>query len=762
MPAKPKDSSNSLIAQFRPFFDRIISGEETVVFPCSPVESSRKIGQAGMALRCASKAYADTSDPEMKPLFSLCGNLKFAKLPEGFSITRKKKAEVVRSVDGISFAIKNLDGSTGPSTPLRLNPESIGGKIQKHEKSVVANFRTIMRTGLSMLNRVNAAKQVIDMLEDPGVAPDFKDKLRELSDDCFAVFEEVVEMDIDACEGGNKERLQMEGAKLQAIKWLSEKRGENKSELWPPDTKSAAWVKRMERARRAAQCSEKTPGRIFENPAVLICFYDDDLNAGRTKLHSWQIEELARFARPLGVGEIHRQAVAAANGSGKSKNLGAPCAVWGSMENTSGVTVLTTASGKQLDKQSAKYIKAIARQVNSYHGGQLWAIQYRSLKFEPLDSDVEMFATDEPGQAEGWHPKVDGGYFAILVDEAKTVSEEIFSALQRCNGCVRRLDYSSPGQPAGHFYKKCTDPDGVLDDGTVVKAWMFRRVTAFDCPHITKAEINEVIKTYGENSPLTRSIIYAEFTSLDGNLVLTLDKINRCLRHAKEGLIEWRKEENNRAGLDLALSAGGDESVISVWNGNKQIAQHPFREEDLEPEVDKIIGFFTQYGLRQELIVADAGGLGKPIISRLKARGFSVVSYYAQSPPKTTAGKNFASRGTEAWHHFARLVEESEVILLEDPKLIDQLANRYYRATGQGKVVLESKREAKAAGHPSPDRADAAVLANVSWGPEPEKQPEKAPGRSIEEIMREMADDEFRPEDNRIKGSFPSVLETAI
>jgi hypothetical protein len=420
------------------------------------------------------------------------------------------------------------------------------------------------------------------------------------------------------------------------------------------------------------------------------------------------------------------------------------------MEHRSSVTILTTASGKQLDKQAAKYINIIANQVNRFHGGELWKIQYRHLEFLPLQSDVEMFATDTAGQAEGWHPKVDDGYFAILVDEAKTIEEEIYEALTRCKGCLRRMDYSSPGNQSGHFYKVFTGGN-----------WRSRRVTAFDCPHITKAEIQETFDTYGEQSPITRSTIYAEFANMDGTLVMSLDKIQRCHRQAREGLIPFRPGKR-RAGLDLALSAGGDESVLSIWEGNKQIGQEVFRYDDLEPEVNHIIKLFEKWELKSENVNADAGGLGKPILQRLRDRGHPVKWYRAGDPPKNPQhAKNFASTGTAAWFSFGKLVEECEVILLDDKVLTHQLANRYYKqAARDAKTVLEGKREARANGHGSPDRADAAIIANAFWLPEPDAEAPKAKtGKSIEEIQQQLEDSVFKPKEPRPTGAFPTLDE---
>jgi hypothetical protein len=45
--------------------------------------------------------------------------------------------------------------------------------------------------------------------------------------------------------------------------------------------------------------------------------------------------------------------------------------------------------------------------------------------------------------------------------------------------------------------------------------------------------------------------------------------------------------------------------------------------------------------------------------------------------------------------------------------MLEQLTNRKNKSSSGARVYLESKKEAKASGHPSPDRADAFVLSFV-------------------------------------------------
>ena len=61
------------------------------------------------------------------------------------------------------------------------------------------------------------------------------------------------------------------------------------------------------------------------------------------------------------------------------------------------------------------------------------------------------------------------------------------------------------------------------------------------------------------------------------------------------------------------------------------------------------------------------------------------------------------------WFEFRSFLEHNEILLLRDEKLIKQLATRFHKPF-DGKHRLESKLQARAAGRPSPDRADSVIL----------------------------------------------------
>jgi hypothetical protein len=436
----------------------------------------------------------------------------------------------------------------------------------------------------------------------------------------------------------------------------------------------------------------------FENPHEMLLVCDDNLLDGHLSLHPWQDKILREFAEPSTSDEPYKAVVRAANGSGKDNFIVAPCAVWLSLRYENSLTVITSASGNQLDRQTDKYIKQLTNAQNKIFGTQIWKQNYRRYENLINGSTIEMFVTDEAGRAEGWHPPVPGGQMAILVSEAKSIHDDIFTALARCTGFTKRIDVSSPGLPSGHFYNAC-----------VGGSWRHHHITAFDCPHLSEDYISDIRNTYGENSALYRSMVLADFGGLEEQVVINFSAIAEL--DSME--IEHAPDNYNIAGLDL--SAGGDEQVVVVRNGNKVIGVEAFKYADTTVLLDKLGEVFYKYDLDNpnSVIYGDAGGLGKPILDQLRRDGWPVNYVLNQAAPYNKLA--YLNRGAELWFSVGKHIENCEIILPKDTTLRKQLASRYYTITPQNKIQLESKRQAKAKGHASPDRADAFVLAFADY-----------------------------------------------
>lgn len=429
---------------------------------------------------------------------------------------------------------------------------------------------------------------------------------------------------------------------------------------------------------------------------MLLTLFNESIRTGKTKLHAWQIQRMLEFAAPRANGEIRRMAVVANNGSGKSSYLIAPCTLWLSTHFIRGKSVVTSSSGPQLDRQTGASISHLADQINNYYDGEeIIKIRERFYTCVPHGGTLEMFATDEAGKAEGYHPHTDGdGEMGIFVDEGKSIGENIYSALARCNGVTRRLDVSSPGPPQGHFFDCFTSP-----------TWKTHRVTYLDCPHIHESEVEEARRRYGEYSPLFRSMYLAQFTSVEEMTVLSYEHVRRCFDNfynVKEHLFG-----EPFAGVDLA--GGGDENVLSVWHGNVHVGLEAFRYSHTPDTARHLLTLFKKYRLRPENIVLDDGGLGRVLIDLLVENGFAGVKRCRNEGRPND--KMYANKGAENYFNFQRIIDKLR-FAIKDETLRNQLASRYYTAPG-GKARLEDKRKARAIGHRSPDRADATILAFV-------------------------------------------------
>lgn len=219
-------------------------------------------------------------------------------------------------------------------------------------------------------------------------------------------------------------------------------------------------------------------------------------------LYDWQCEVLAPFNNAFR--EMVHVSLMTPNGSGKSA-VCIPTLVLGWLAlYPQGRVVLTTADGKQLDGQ-------IMPAINSHRAKfPYWTFIEREVR-TPTGARFVAFTTDQAGRAEGWHKLDDrNGPLLMIVDEAKTVPDDIFTSVDRCTYNALLLT-SSPGRMSGRFFE--TQNNEALGYRRI-------RVGLKDCPHIGQDRIDRTIAQHGANSPFTRSTLHGEFLeAFDGRPV---------------------------------------------------------------------------------------------------------------------------------------------------------------------------------------------------------------------------------------------------
>lgn len=455
-------------------------------------------------------------------------------------------------------------------------------------------------------------------------------------------------------------------------------------------------------------------GFDIADPVELLFLLDDDIISGRVQLHDWQVQFMLDFAAGGTSDRNPFQAVMrACNGSGKDKFIIAACVVWLCMRYKKSRAIVTSSSGVQLDNQTCAYITMLANQANR-KWGQVWKCNYRAYLCLATESPIVCYATDEPGKAEGFHPLEFGRKMGIFASEDKTIPDEINAAIDKCTGYTHRVHVSTPGLPMGHFYNLCSTAVNRKSIKSVHEVkptdYIHYHIVASMCPHLSSHYIEQMKRDLpgGEFGAAFKSQVLAEFGTTDEMVVIPYDHVWRAVNRS---LDKWIPEAFNKAGLDLA--DGGDETVLAIRNGNRLLKIIPFKFDNADETESFLNEQFKENNLsqRESYIFADCGGIGKPMLDHLKRKMGWKNIIYRDNRAKTSRPKTYKNWGAQSWFELAKLLQNNEIILPKDNKLIRQLSTRYYKIIDGQVHQLLSKIESRSRGYPSPDRADAVVLA---------------------------------------------------
>lgn len=453
------------------------------------------------------------------------------------------------------------------------------------------------------------------------------------------------------------------------------------------------------------EISTEPAGEAFEIPSPfhLLAILRPDV-----KPHPWQIEELLRLGGFLDPKNLDQQIpitaenpyllnLAAANGSGKDEFIIATFNVWFAMRGRKNLSVNTSSSFEQLKYQTEAHIKELTKAAN-----KLFSPIFQSREFyhvcAPTGSEIKLFATDEAGRAEGYHPR-SGGQMAIVINEAKSVDEPIFEALSRCTGYSYWLNISSPGIKSGQFYRDSKESIFHPDRPQLGRGY-FRRISAYDCPHIPRVHIENQIK----NKPKewVDSSIRALFTDFGQSTVVSHELwFNKTIPQVKSN------DQSIVLGGDLA--AGGDECSFYLRRGSTIIDRYFFTQADTTLTAELIDTRFRWILAKPYQAIFDDGGVGKAIIDGLVKLGWSIRRKHNQAA--ATDKRVYLNFGAESYFHLRNLIENGlHRPSLDDVILNRQITSRIYDTKEQGKFRLEDKKLHRSRTRESPDRADAYVL----------------------------------------------------
>ena len=412
-------------------------------------------------------------------------------------------------------------------------------------------------------------------------------------------------------------------------------------------------------------------------------------------LHKKQEEIVEEFRSLRGRKKV---AVSAPNGAGKSSKINATMIIRTICVKPQAKVIVTSADARQISEQiwpAVERHKHLMKEGDGWH----WTEHDHTIR-SPKGGFVIMFTTKDSGRAEGWHAEFDEANgidspCLIIVDEAKSVEENIFEAFSaRCT--FNGLFYiSSTGLMQGSFYRAMAGEGGFKRYSLGLK----------DCPHIPKQRVEELLEEYKDNldHPLLRSTLYGEFMDFTGDKgrFCTLREIRRCLENPP-GI----KGGETVAFCDFA--GGGSENVLAIRRGNLVVIARAWREHDEMRAVNQFIMLFRENQLKPEEIWGDNSGAGKPMIARFHQLGWPINPF--NGGQEAMRSSDYANRNSEVWEMAGREIKNMRVLLPNDAKLHEQIVSRLRTADHKGRIKAETKDDMKEErGLDSPDRADAVL-----------------------------------------------------
>lgn len=261
----------------------------------------------------------------------------------------------------------------------------------------------------------------------------------------------------------------------------------------------------------------------------------------------------------------------------------------------------------------------------------------------------------------------------------------------------------------------------------------------------TRADVDEVIESYGEGSPFVQVRVDGDFPTTASNAVITLGQIDLSHKRWKSDDPELERGTSLDLGVDVARF-GNDSSAVAGRRGLRLYTPKWFKDlKDVEAVVhgydsQAVAGVVLQcmQALRKpaepvRIKVDAAGGYGTAVVDvlrNLQAAGETpgldalVEIIEVNVSTVSTEPDKYPLLRSEVWF-CGRKFFKAGGVHYQDPQLESELIAPIYSVTPKGQLLVERKEETKKRLGRSPDRADAALLAIYDdGGPIPLAEPD--------------------------------------
>ena len=415
---------------------------------------------------------------------------------------------------------------------------------------------------------------------------------------------------------------------------------------------------------------------------------------------------------------VHHRRVAVKSGNGLGKGFCAAVALlWFLYAHRDAAIVLSTAP-------TFRQVRHILwRQVHRLYrpNAQLLGGKMLDTRWEIADDRYAMgLSAESADQFQGFHSP----NMLIVVDEAEGVSDEIYEATEAVmtSADPLLLLIGNPTTVTGAFRRAFYEERHLYHTITI---------SALDSPNVQQGEtmipgltsarwVEERRETWGEDNPIYRARVLGEFPDQAEDTLIGLSDVEEAAKRwtaghgvetdpdeiAKEvDEVEKRADEVVLA-VDVARF-GSDRSVILRRQGNRVMEVRTFRDMDTMQLAGWVAAAIRE--TTPERVCVDEIGVGAGVVDRLKEQGFPVRGINVAR--RARQDNIFANVRAEGYWRLKELFASGQIDIPNDHQLMGELAALRYSYDSQGRVLMESKNSMRQRGLPSPDKADALMLA---------------------------------------------------
>lgn len=402
-----------------------------------------------------------------------------------------------------------------------------------------------------------------------------------------------------------------------------------------------------------------------------------------------------------------------------------------------GTIVATAPKEKQLKTRLWPAFRKIHNRANDDYSSM---IKVDSLKITWCDDEdwvAHGETASEPENLAGYHDE----HLLFIVDEASGMKEEMFPVIEGAVSTgyiVIILLIGNPTKNIGTFHDSHMNPK-------IAKHWYPIHVDLNKTTRVSKQWVKEMEEKYGKDSPVVKVRCYGDFADLDENQLLPLQWLYDA--NEKE-VVEDGSLYKLRISADIA-DGGIDSTVITVAHHYDTfmvvLKQLEFNFPPAESPIlaaKKCMELFEAYDGRkhEDDMVIDALGVGAGTAGYLIDKGYIVVAYRGGESSDDTA--KWRNRRTQSYMVLRDAHRDGEIIYADDftddwDGFTAQMCSIKTKEGTERVEDLMTKKEMKALGIKSPDKADSVAMQYAT------QSPTYGSGNSAIEVVGESLEDNY-------------------